>query len=42
MGTITTIIILLTSKCLDIVERSNQSPLGCFPGASGQPIIGAK
>lgn len=33
---------VLTSKCLDIVERSGQSPLGCFPGASGQPIIGAK
>lgn len=31
---------VLTSKCLDIVERSGQSPLGCFPGASGQPIIG--
>ena len=33
---------VLTSKCLDIVERSNVSPLGCFPGASGQPIIGSK
>lgn len=31
---------VLTSKCLDIIERSGQSPLGCFPGSAGQPIIG--
>lgn len=30
---------LLTSKCLDIVEKSGQSPLGCFPGSAGQPIL---
>lgn len=29
---------VLTSKCLDIVERSGQSPLGCFPG-SNQAIV---
>lgn len=30
---------LLTSKCLDIVEKSGQSPLGCFPNSAGQPIL---
>lgn len=30
---------VLTSKCLDIVDRSGKSPLGCFPGASGQPVV---
>lgn len=30
---------VLTSKCLDIVDRSGGSPLGCFPGSSAQPII---
>ena len=29
---------VLTSKCLDIIERSGQSPLGCFPG-SNQAIV---
>lgn len=28
----------LTSKCLDIVAESNQSPIGCFPGGGVQPI----
>lgn len=28
----------LTSKCLDIVAESGQSPIGCFPGSSVQPI----
>lgn len=29
----------LTSKCLDIVAESGQSPIGCFPGGAGvQPI----
>lgn len=32
---------VLTSKCLDIVDRAGQSPLGCFPNSSGQPIIGS-
>lgn len=30
---------VLTSKCLDIVEASGQSPIGCFPSGAGvQPI----
>ncbi|KSU65398.1 SPFH domain-containing protein [Arthrobacter sp. NIO-1057] len=28
----------LTSKCLDIVAESNQSPIGCFPNSGVQPI----
>ncbi|GAA1407159.1 hypothetical protein AUR04nite_04000 [Glutamicibacter uratoxydans] len=28
----------LTSKCLDIVAESGQSPIGCFPGGGVQPI----
>lgn len=28
----------LTSKCLDIVAESGQSPIGCFPGTGVQPI----
>lgn len=28
----------LTSKCLDIVAESNQSPIGCFPGGGVSPI----
>lgn len=28
----------LISKCLDIVEESGQSPIGCFPGSSVEPI----
>lgn len=27
-----------TSKCLDIVKDSGQSPLGCFPGSGAQPV----
>lgn len=30
----------LTSKCLDIVSKSGQSPLGCFPGTSALPVVG--
>lgn len=30
---------VLTSKCLDIVQSSGQSPLGCFPGSSNQAIV---
>lgn len=29
---------VLISKCLDIVEASGQSPIGCFPGSGPQPI----
>ncbi|GAA1354025.1 SPFH domain-containing protein [Falsarthrobacter nasiphocae] len=29
----------LTSKCLDIVSKSGQSPLGCFPGTSALPTV---
>ncbi|MGR6088993.1 SPFH domain-containing protein [Brevibacterium sp. CSND-B09] len=28
----------LTSKCLDIVAESGQSPIGCFPGNSASPV----
>lgn len=28
----------LTSKCLDIVAESGQSPIGCFPNSGVQPI----
>lgn len=28
----------LTSKCLDIVEESGQSPIGCFPGSDVDPV----
>lgn len=28
----------LTSKCLDIVKESGQSPIGCFPGESASPV----
>lgn len=28
----------LTSKCLDIVKESGQSPIGCFPGDSASPV----
>lgn len=28
----------LTSKCLDIVAESGQSPIGCFPGGQVEPI----
>lgn len=28
----------LTSKCLDIVAESGQSPIGCFPGSDVQPV----
>lgn len=28
----------LTSKCLDIVAESGQSPIGCFPAAGTQPV----
>lgn len=28
----------LTSKCLDIVAESGQSPIGCFPTAGTQPV----
>lgn len=28
----------LTSKCLDIVRESGQSPIGCFPGDSASPV----
>lgn len=30
---------VLTSKCLDIVDKDNESPLGCFPGTSASPVI---
>lgn len=29
---------VLISKCLDIVEESGQSPIGCFPGSSPQTV----
>lgn len=29
---------VLISKCLDIVEASGQSPIGCFPGSSPQTV----
>ena len=28
----------LTSKCLDIVRETKQSPIGCFPTAGAQPV----
>jgi regulator of protease activity HflC (stomatin/prohibitin superfamily) len=28
----------LTSKCLDIVKETKQSPLGCFPGTDVSPV----
>lgn len=31
---------VLTSKCLDIVDKDNQSPLGCFPGTAASPLVG--
>lgn len=30
---------VLVSKCLDIADRNNQSPLGCFPGTSALPTV---
>lgn len=29
---------VLISKCLDIVEESGQSPIGCFPGSTPQTV----
>lgn len=29
---------VLVSKCLDIVEESGQSPIGCFPGSTPQTV----
>lgn len=29
---------VLISKCLDIVEESGQSPIGCFPGSAPQTV----
>lgn len=33
---------VLTSKCLDIIATSGQSPIGCFPGGGAVPITQVK
>lgn len=33
---------VLVSKCLDLVKASNQSPLGCWPGSTALPTVGAR
>lgn len=30
---------ILTDKCIDAVEKSGASPLGCFPGAAAVPTV---
>lgn len=30
---------VLTDKCIDAVEKSGSSPLGCFPGAAAVPTV---